>query len=256
MKRLLSMRCLIVLALFAGSIAKADDLKGPYVGVTVGDAIGRSDVRTTTVFSSTGYFAATSVTAIGTSGALRITPTGFTASGLIGYNFLQHGNIILGGEADFSALIASSVKAVTTTYPCCAGTAFTISQQVSANWLLTARPRVGYMWGNVLLYGTGGLAVTHVAYHELFSDTFASAQENAVVRKDMIGWAAGGGAEYKIGSHWSVKAEYLYAAFGRTATTSTNLTAAVAPGSFPSNVFTHSTDLHMSIARAGLNWRF
>ena len=256
MKRLFAVGCLTVVALASGNVGKADDLKGAYVGVTIGDSIARADAQTSTTFSSTGYFAMSSVTAIGTSGGQRAMPSGFTASGLIGYTFLQHGNIVVGAEADFGFLRANDVKTVTTTYPCCTGTAFTITQQVSANWLLTARPRVGYQWGHMLVYGTGGLAVTHTDYHEVFTDKFATAHESGALAQNMIGWAVGGGLEYPVAPRWSVKAEYLYTAFGRGTTTSTNLTAAATPGSFPSNVFTHSTDFHAHVVRAGVTWRF
>jgi outer membrane immunogenic protein len=103
---------------------------------------------------------------------------------------------------------------------------------------------------------TAGLAVTHMKYHALFTDTFATAHENAVVKQNMTGWTVGGGAEYQFGMHWSVKAEYLYADFGRMSVTSTNLTAFTPPTAYPVNVFTHSADLHAHIARAGFNWRF
>src|SRR5579864_2768567 len=102
MKTLCAVGCLAVLAL-AGSVAKANDLnvKGPYVGVAVGGSQGaRSDAQTTTVFSPRGYFAMTSVTAIGVSGAQLTTPSGFIGSGLVGYNFLQNGNIVGGAEVD------------------------------------------------------------------------------------------------------------------------------------------------------------
>jgi outer membrane immunogenic protein len=176
-KTLFTVGCLAVLALAAGSVAKANDLnlKGPYIGVAIGDFVARSDAQTTTVFSPTGYFAMTSVTAIGVSGAQRTKPSGFIGSGLVGYNFIQNGNVVVGAEVDFSVLHANDVMTVTANYPCCAGTAFTITQQVSANWLGTARPRVGYLAGSVLIYATGGLAVTHTDMHELFTDTFAAA---------------------------------------------------------------------------------
>lgn len=257
-KTLFAVGCLAVLALAAGSVAKANDLnlKGPYIGVAIGDFVARSDAQTTTVFSSTGYFGMTSVTAIGDSGAQRTKPSGFIGSGLVGYNFLQNGNVVVGAEVDFGVLHANDVKTVTTTYPCCAGTAFTITQQVSANWLGTARPRVGYLVGSVLIYGTGGLAAIHTDMHELFTDTFAAAQQSGVVVQNAIGWTVGGGIEYAAVNHWSVRAEYLHAAFSRGTATSTNLTATSAPGTFPVNVFTNSADFHTGMLRVVFTRRF
>ena len=74
--------------------------------------------------------------------------------------------------------------------------------------------------------------------------------------KTATGWAAGFGAEYKVGQHVSLKAEYLYASFGSVSTTSTNLTAFTPAIAFPTNIFTHSDDLHTHIARFGFNFRF
>ena len=80
------------------------------------------------------------------------------------------------------------------------------------------------------------------------------------------GWTLGGGAEFKIGSNWSVKGEYLYADFGSTSVTSTNLNATsivnrpenvFAPGvAYPTNIFTHSSDLRINNVRFGINYHF
>ena len=59
----------------------------------------------------------------------------------------------------------------------------------------------------------------------------------------------GGGVETAIGPRWSVKAEYLYVRMN-TASTSAS------PMQWPGQVFTHSTELRASIARAGANFRF
>jgi outer membrane immunogenic protein len=133
---------------------------------------------------------------------------------------------------------------------------FTVTQTVATNWLLTARPRAGFVMGNMLVYITGGLAETHIKYNEQFNDTFAKATESAVLKQNMSGWTVGGGVEYKFATRFSGKVEYLYADFGEVNLTSTNLKAFTPPISFPSNVFTHSASLHMHLLRFGVNYHF
>jgi outer membrane immunogenic protein len=53
-----------------------------------------------------------------------------------------------------------------------------------------------------------------------------------------------------------MKLEYLYADFGDLSATSSNFAAFTPPIAFPTNVFTHTIDLKVSILRAGLNYRF
>lgn len=256
MYRLLARACVFILCLAAGlSAFAADDFKGFYAGVNFGGVHGNSDASTTTVFSPTGYFASSSVPAIATVGAQNLSSNAFTGGGQAGFN-LQHHNVVLGLETDFGGMNLSQQKTGTATYPCCAPTAFTITQFVGTSWLFTLRPRIGFTAGPVMVYGTGGLAVSNVEYTALFTDTFATAEENGGKTSIQTGWAAGGGAEIKTGKHWSVKGEFLHADFGSLSNTSTNLTAFTPPIAFPTNVFTHTANLTANIYRFGFNYRF
>jgi outer membrane immunogenic protein len=68
----------------------------------------------------------------------------------------------------------------------------------------TVRGRLGYAMNRTLLYGTGGLAWAHVD----------STTEGSIVSDDyLLGWAAGGGVEYKFARRWSAKVEYIYMDF-------------------------------------------
>jgi outer membrane immunogenic protein len=245
------------IVIFATAVSAQTDWRGFYAGANAGDTLGRSTADTSTVFSSTGYFAATSVPAIATAGRQSLRPNGFTGGGEVGFN-AQTGHWVYGAEGDFGVMRLRQTQSTTAVYPCCSPAAFTVTQSIKTSWLLTARPRFGYTTGHALLYGTGGVAVTKLNYQAVFTDTFATAHENGGTNKSKTGWTAGAGVEYQLPSnkHWSVKGEYLYADFGRVTTTSTNLTALTGPGAFPSNVFTHSDKLHAHILRGGINYRW
>jgi Opacity protein and related surface antigens len=67
-------------------------------------------------------------------------------------------------------------------------------------WFGTLRGRVGYALGNVMFYGTGGLA-----FGELRATTFGVSESHT-----NAGWTAGVGAEMGFAPNWSAKVEYLY----------------------------------------------
>ena len=259
MNKFLGGACVLMLALFSGVTAHAGDYKGFYVGGNIGGASGdKIGAQTSTIFSPTGYFAASSVPAITTTGNQKLGPSGFAGAGQAGYN-IQHLGFVLGFEVDYGAMNMSDKKSGTTTYPCCAPTNFTVTQFAGTSWLFTARPRIGFTGGPLLVYGTGGLAVTNYEYTAVFTDTFATAHESARKESNQNGWTAGVGAEFKTGKHWGWKGEYLRASFGGASTqTSTNLTAFPTHAAFPSNVFTHSVgDLGgVNIYRFGFNYHF
>jgi len=227
---------------------------GWYVGVNGGGAWGRSHDRTTTVFSPTGYFAASSVPAIAAAGDQHVDFSGGTAGGQIGYN-LQAGHGLVGLEADFGWLGLSGSQTTSALYPCCAPTGFTINSNVKTDWLFTLRPRFGFVADNWLFYFTGGLAVSEIKANWIFTDTFATALETASLSNTKAGWTAGLGAEYAFAGRWSAKLEWLHIDLGSATVSSTNLTAFTPPIAFPSNVFTHSANLVSDVVRVGINYR-
>lgn len=241
-----------------GSGSSSTDWGGGYVGFYTGGAKGGGDTTTSTVFSPTGYFAASSVPAIAATGVQHPDTLGITGGFQGGYNF-QFNNLVVGFEAEFGAYHTAGSKHATTAYPCCAPTGFTVRQTLQSEWLFTARPRLGgVVHHNTLIYLTGGVAITDSTYKGLFTDTFATAHENAEIDGTLTGWTVGGGAEFRLQDHLSFKVEYLYLSLGDPgAVTSTNLTAFTPPISFPSNVFTHTASgVNGHTVRIGFNHRF
>jgi outer membrane immunogenic protein len=250
-----SIICMFVVALLAASSISAQDFSGFYFGGNAGAALGRSDANTTTVFSPTGYFAMSSVPAIATAGAQHLSSTDFTGGMQAGYD-IQKGSFVVGIEGEFGRLGLNQQQSTTAVYPCCSPTTFTITQSVKSGWELGIRPRVGFVLGRVLLYATGGMAVTDLNYQEIFTDTFATALETGGVKKNAVGWTAGGGVEFHVAHHISVRGEYLFDDFGNASTTSTNLVAYNPATAFPTSVFTHSTNAKAHVVRLAVNYWF
>ena len=251
-----SLLALMWIPIFVVAASAQTSWNGIYIGGNFGSALGRSTANTSTIFTGTDYFVASSVTAIESAGRQKLSANAFTGGLETGINS-QFGNNVLGGELDYESLRMSDSQSTTVPNTFNTTTSFTIDQSFKTNWLLTARPRFGRVIGPALLYATGGLAVTKVDYQAQYSDTFAGASEGAFVNKAKYGWVGGFGIAFQGPTeHFSIKGEYLYNDFGRLTMTSSNLTAFTPPEAFPGNEFTHSMALHAHVIRAGIDYRW
>jgi iron complex outermembrane receptor protein len=81
----------------------------------------------------------------------------------------------------------------------------------------SVRARAGYAFDRMLFYGTGGFAVGafgsnfQVYGNDLTLAPFYAADQHSTTR---AGWTLGGGVEYAVNPHWSVRGEYRYTDFG------------------------------------------
>jgi opacity protein-like surface antigen len=232
---------------------------GFYAGAVAGAAWGQYNPRTATV--SDGYLDAADAAAVTAAGTQSIKTNGFVTGIEGGYNF-QIGRWLLGLEADLEAVhLLGQANSGAVSYPGAAplgaappgGPVFTVLSSARSDWLLTARPRLGFVASNNwLFYATGGLAVTRLHTDISFDDNIF-AEEAGQVDTTKVGYAVGGGVEAPLTNRLSVKADYLHVGFGNTAGASTanNLLPI-----FPAQAFTHSSDLKADMVRVGLNYHF
>ncbi len=130
------------------------------------------------------------------------------------------------------------------------------SDSIRTSWLSTVRGRVGYAvpdgW---LLFATGGLAMTEARFtmHEqsAFAGFLIESTDGSHSRV-MTGWTVGGGVEKAFGP-WTLKAEYLYADFGRISAGGPTLSLGTIPEGVNYSVSAHLT---AQILRAGFTYRF
>lgn len=148
---------------------------------------------------------------------LGLDPDGFLGGGQIGVNYQFDNNVVLGAEADFQG---SDIK----------DSRFGYSTKM--DYFGTVRARLGYAFGNVLPYVTGGLAWGH---NEVKDTVLGLSADNTAV-----GWTVGGGVEYALTNNWTVKAEYLYMDLGEDYYTSIG----------------DKSGLTANIVRAGVNYKF
>jgi outer membrane immunogenic protein len=225
--------------------AQADDWNGFYLGVNGGVAQGSSKAHATVAYTGTGYFDASSTTAIDALGPNALTNTGFTGGVTAGYNE-QVGTFVWGVEGDFGSLDLNDSHSGTGIYPCCSPVTFTVVQKVQTDWALTGRLRAGWLMGDTLFYGTGGLVASDIKYNENFSDGFGETE--ATAKSDTkLGWALGAGVEFPfIVPGLTLKGEYLYYDLGSMTATSSEL-----------DPWTDTvSNIHANVFRVGLNWHF
>jgi outer membrane immunogenic protein len=191
---------------------------GFYLGVNAGAAGLKTDYRTDNF---------TGDLANGGSGSGGGALAGVTG----GYNY-QMGIWVFGIEADYAwSTVGNSAQAY--------GMPAAQSEMTGFG---TVRGRVGYAFDRALIYATGGLAIAKLnasSVNFFLNDTSC----NAGFSQTRTGWTAGGGIEYALNNHFSVKAEGLYADFGTV--TATNPNGCLA--SFKNTV---------TVGRVGLNYKF
>lgn len=137
-----------------------------------------------------------------------------TNGGLIGVTLGHNwhsGRAIFGLETDLSgAWISGSIVGTDPVQGTCGGTVPNCESMINA--LGTLRGRIGYAWGRVMPYVTGGLAYANV--HGKEGDVPAN-QAAGSGSEWLPGWTAGGGVEGMLAPHWSAKLEYLHVDFGK-----------------------------------------
>ena len=198
---------------------------GGYIGLNGGYAFGRSDW--TFGSASTGGFQT----------------NGFLIGGTLGGNF-QFGRVVMGLEADvdWSGLSGSSSTGLCAPLSAPLNAPAGFACKTKSNWLSTARGRAGYAFDRILLFATGGLALTNV---ELAITNPAASTSNVEA-----GWTVGAGIEYAFADMWTAKIEYLFVDFGKMTCLAAG-SGGVCPG-----LGAGSVTLTENVIRGGVNWKF
>ncbi|MFG1299221.1 outer membrane protein [Xanthobacter sp. V3C-3] len=181
--------CAATLALLAAMPAHAADVARPAAPPVKAPVAVPAPVFSWTGFyigGSAGYAWGSGQDALGVAG---IDPKGWLAGGQAGYNYQFANNVVAGIEADIAGGgISAGAPGLSS----------------SLDLLGTVRGRLGYAFGPVLPYVTGGLAWGNN------SISIPGASQS----QTLTGWTAGAGIEYALTEHWTAKTEYLYTDLG------------------------------------------
>jgi outer membrane immunogenic protein len=254
---------------------------GAYVGVNGGGAFitrsGFSGNQLDTFVETVGVGGAVFPVSVGTINQVNNSRGGPFGGGQIGINW-QWGMFVAGAELDFegSRINANGLGSATNIF----GGLTSIATAQRVDYFGTARGRVGLAFGgpnwtgwgpggwggSVLVYATGGFA--YAGLREGFASTtgipgvvgaavvpgFVLTAAN-VGNNGRVGFAAGGGIEWKFLPNWSIKGEYQYIGLRRGPVASaTEFLAGFGGTAF---VMTHvNPAISMHTARVGLNYHF
>ncbi len=164
-------------------------------------------------------------------------PSGFIGGGQVGYNWQWNKWLVLGVETDFqgsdmegSEFTSPIIRNDGTPFP--NSTSF-LEAHERTQWFGTARGRIGFSpLCRLLVYATGGLAYGNIDYSATtnFGSGGGFSTYPVSFSKTKTGWTVGGGLEYALTHHWSLKAEYLYYDLGDEGRTQNQLTGGVPQG--------------------------
>ncbi len=140
---------------------------------------------------------------------------------------------------------------------------------IDREWQATLRGRFGYAFDRLLVYATGGLAVTSLktggnyTFQTIIGPALAPfpgappqnfSAPGVGSSQDYLGVTFGGGIEYALTNNWSLGAEYRFADFGKR-----NVTLVIAPAAgvlLPAMPVEMPVSLFSQQATARLNYRF
>lgn len=139
---------------------------------------------------------------------------GIVGGGEFGYNWQANKWLVLGAEADFSGSGMNGDHYLSQVLDPVSGNTFdgNLGLAHEIDWFGTVRGRIGIVpTCRLMIYGTGGFAYAHSQDVGDLGVVFGVPFSHFASRDDIdTGWTAGGGLEYLLTRHWSIKVEYLY----------------------------------------------
>lgn len=239
----------------AQSSADAAPWSGPYVGVY---GVGSSSDVLGVSRRGDGSFG-TNANDESADDSFRGAGAGF----LLGYRH-QYGNgIVVGLETDLSGLRQEGREDTRVS----AANAWNGMTQASivreTPWLSTARLRLGYALGPVLLDVTGGVAVasiveTRTQYEGLSGPSRTVARFSETDRAHPIGWTLGLGGVWRMSDAWALRMDYLRAQFDDVSLAFSDARGGVVSGSGFASVQGRSisNEVRIEMVRFGLTYSF
>lgn len=250
---------------------------GLYFGANVGYAAANNPTTMTTVSGANFPVLAPGTLLYAGQKDFTLAPQGWNGGLQVGYNWQLTNKWVAGVEADIQAgsmkdslncLIVCNARVTTANAPAIVALVPVVFSEISIaheiKWFGTVRGRLGYSIGPTLFYATGGLAYGEVQRSARVAGTAVTAAGGVVVNRFagsfntsslLFGWTIGAGAETRLTSRLSAKAEYLYVDLGDvTDKFSTTFFAPGAPAAGEAAVRTDHASFRNHIFRLGLNY--
>jgi|GEM_PF-206077 len=225
----------------------ASNWKGFYFGATTGGVLSRFNTKTSTEAGT--LLDPAQANAVNNVGNQNIDTKGFLSGIEGGYNW-QFNHLLIGLSADLQALSTNGdTNSGAVPYPDDPHNQLVITSYGNNNWLLTARPRLGWITNHWLVYLTGGMGLTFLQSDFVFSTHLGDFESKRISTVE-AGYVIGAGIETGISNHISLKAEYLFANFNDEHASLMNHHLP------PGQVFSNSVNLKSTLLKLGVNYHF
>lgn len=231
------------------------DWTGAYIGVNVGYHDAKSD-QSVTVGGSWASESQTLRDFVTTSYPADSKAQDVNFGGQIGYNYQTAGGLVMGLEADVSALSGkeSSVRGPMA-YPAAPALTYTVASTFDPKVSYGLKAKLGFASGNTLFYATGGWSWTNT---DIGVDITSSGNYHkaATISHTFDGYQIGGGVEQRLGSNLSVRLDYAYTDQGDVTFDTVYMpgSAFAPPALNYTETFTQDYRAHM--IRLGVNFHF
>jgi outer membrane immunogenic protein len=188
--------------------------------------------------------------------------SGVIAGGEIGYNW-QWNWLVLGPEVDLGYMNIDGAAFEPDPAPGTPG--FDVLEQelrgrTESDFYATFRGRIGVAFNKWLFYATGGGIGVNWDTGVRDDCTVSPCGSDSIDahRQDFAwGWTGGGGVEWMLGCHWSVKAEYLFYQLDDQNFSGVRFfEGKVSQQQSSDGTFRFTAHDHGNIVRAGLNYKF
>jgi outer membrane immunogenic protein len=186
-------------------------------------------------------------------------PTPLIGGGHAGFNWQFAPNLVAGVEGDWQSVRSRQSFCRQTdisSVACLDGPGNNLgfgSAGGEFNWVATARGRVGWATGPLMIYGTGGAAFTEVksslglSCFDGCGDNGNPVSASVSSSTQKTGWVIGAGVEWMFAQNWTVRGEYQHIDLG-------SVTSSLTPDC--NCGFTATQKVNLDILRAGVSFKF
>lgn len=204
---------LFVSPAIADDAATNTDWQGFYLGLALGGAHSASKPDTGVVYD-TGYFndvgSASDRNQINPILQRRLDGQDVTGSVLAGYDF-QSGNITYGLEGDLTFMgFSQSQSAGPVNFDTSPANTFTTRTTIESDFLLSLRPKLGYVTGPFQFYVSAGPSVSRFKMTHQYSDTFSGNSATFSDSKTAYGVSSSVGVGYMLSDGWVLRSDYVF----------------------------------------------
>lgn len=224
------------------------DWQGFYLGLALGGADSAAKPDTGVVYN--GYFvdvgSASDRNQVNPILQRRISGQDVTGSLLAGYDF-QSGNITYGLEGDLTFMGFTETRSAGPVRYDTNGVTFTTRTTVESDFLLSLRPKLGYVTGPFQFYVSAGPSVSRFKMTHRYSDTNSVTFSDS---KTALGVSSSVGVGYMLSDGWVLRSDYVFSYYPDIASGSSDLDGD------GKNDFTYGSDFQSHNLRLALIKRF